>query len=323
MNETFPTRINHFTKKCEVVFLLLKFAIQDFLDDREFKNLSTTTIDSYKEILGQFLKFCNENEIVNVQDVTQNTVKTYLLKYQKKGNNATTTNSKLQRIKAFLNYMVEIEVIEKNPAKKIQRAKEDIKIDVFTDYHIRQMLNYYRRLKNREHTFHSYRDYSIIVTLLGTGLRLSELCNLKWSDIDFQNLSISVFGKNRKRETIPTTEKIIKELSSYKVFCEQYFGNLHENVFTNLKNQPLTPNAVKNIFKRLAKIMNFKDVRLSAHTFRHSFCQKCIQSGMSTFAVQRLMRHSSIAVTERYAAMWGNDLRDQNDKYNPLNNLDI
>lgn len=85
----------------------------------------------------------------------------------------------------------------------------------------------------------------------------------------------------------------------------------------------MTANAVQNVFKRLAKIMNFKDVRLTAHTFRHSFCQRCIQSGMSTFAVQKLMRHSSIKMTEKYAAMWGNDLRDQNDKYNPLNNLEV
>jgi integrase/recombinase XerD len=308
-----------------VVFLLLKFAVQDFLDDRVFKNLSSTTIESYKDILGQFQKFCNEHEILNVEDVTTHNIKKYLLECQKKGNNATTTNSKLQRIRAFFNYIIECEVIEKNPAKKIQKAKEDVRIEVFNDYHIKQMLNYYRRLKNREHAFHSYRDYSIIVCLLGTGVRLSEMCSLKWSDIDFQNYSLSVFGKNRKRESIPVTEKLIKELSAYKTFCEQYFGkeNVSNYIFTNRMNEQLTPNAVKNVFKRLAKIMNFKDVRLSAHTFRHTFCQRCIQSGMSTFAIQRLMRHSSIAVTEKYAAMWGNDLREQNDRFNPLNGLEV
>lgn len=305
--------------------MLLKFAIQDFLDDREFQNLSPTTIHSYKEILGQFLKYCNENEIVNVEDISQNTIKKYLLQCKKQGNNATTTNSKLQRIKAFLNYMVENEVIKNNPAKKIQRSKEDIKIEVFTDYHIKQMLTYYRRIKQREKAFYAYRDYQIIVTLLGTGLRLSELCNLKWTDIDFGQKTLSVFGKNRRKDTIPITEKLVSEFATYKVYCEQYFGidNLNDYVFTNRYNKQLTPNAVKNVFKRLAKIMNFRDVRLSAHTFRHTFCQQCIQSGMSTFAVQKMMRHSSISVTQKYAAMWGNDLKEQNDKYNPLNNLDI
>ncbi|APH05863.1 tyrosine-type recombinase/integrase [Bacillus weihaiensis] len=304
--------------------MLIKFALQDFLEDREFKNVSQSTLESYKVILKQFEDFCTTNELLNVEDITVNTIKKYLIYCQKKGNNATTTNSKLQRIRAFLNYMIECEVIEKNPAKKIQKAREDIKIDVFTDYHIKQMLNYYRRLKNREHAFHSYRDYTIIVTLLGTGVRLSEMCALKWSDIDFTQQTMSLFGKNRKRETIPVTEKCMKELSAYKVFCEQHFkGNLNEYIFTNQKNEQITPNAVKNVFKRLSKIMNFRDVRLSSHTFRHTFCQKCIQAGMSTFAIQKLMRHSNISVTEKYAAMWGNDLKEQNDRYNPLNNLEV
>jgi len=305
--------------------LLLKFAIQDFLDDREFKNLTPKTIESYRGILKQFEIFCTDAGVLNVEDIADNTMKQYILHFQRKGNNATTTNSKLQRVRAFLNYMIECEVIKVNPAKKIQKAKEDIRIDVFTDYHIKQMLNYYRRIKQREKAFYAYRDYSVIVVFIGTGLRLSELCSLKWSDINFQQHTMSVFGKNRKRETIPITDKVVKELSAYKLYCEQNFEDqaLSDFVFTNKDNKQLTANAVQNVFKRLSKVMNFRDVRLSSHTFRHTFCQRCIQSGMSTFAVQRLMRHSSIIVTERYAAMWGNDLKEQNDRFNPLNNLDI
>jgi len=306
-------------------YLLLKFALQDFIDDREFKNLSPKTIIGYKDILGQFVNYCNDNGLVNVQDITQNTIKKYLMYCKNElGNNPTSLNHKLNRLNAFLNYLVEIEVLDKNPAKKVQRVKEDIRIEVFTDYHIKQMLNYYRRIKQREKAFYAYRDYSIIVTFISTGIRLSELCSLKWSDINFKDKSISVYStKTRKNETIPATDKLIKELASYKVYCEQEFQKLNSHVYTNRLNQPLTTNAVQNVFKRLAKVMNFKDVRLTAHTFRHSFCQRCIQSGMSTFAVQRLMRHSSIKMTEKYAAMWGNDLREQNDKHNPLNELEI
>lgn len=67
-----------------MVFLLLKFAIQDFLDDRKFKNVSKTTMDDYKMQLGQFLKFCNDNKIVNVEDITQSTIKNFIIFYQKK-----------------------------------------------------------------------------------------------------------------------------------------------------------------------------------------------------------------------------------------------
>jgi integrase/recombinase XerD len=305
--------------------LLLKFALQEFYDDRDYKNISQNTINNYKEILKQFETYCLEQEIINVNDITKSTVMGYLTECKKKGNNATTTNSKLQRIRAFLNYLVEEEIIKTNPSNKIKKAQEDIKIEVFSDYHIKQMLNYYRRIKQRDKSFYAYRDYTMIVTFLSSGIRQTELTNLKWSDFDVTNARLRIFGKSRKQEIIPITDKLIRELSSYKLYCQQNFGerNLNEYIFTNRDNQKLTTNAVQNIFKRLAKVMNFRDVRVSSHTFRHTFCQKCIQAGMSTFAIQKLMRHSSIAVTERYAAMWGNDLKEQNDKFNPINSLDI
>src|SRR5699024_1826584 len=179
-------------------------------------------------------------------------------------------------------------------------------------------------IRRREDAFFAYRNHSIIICLLSTGLRRTELCHLKWSDIDLEDKTIAVLGKGGRFDTIPITDKLIKELASYKVYCEQFFGDrMNECVFTNRYAKQLTGNAVQNIFKRLAKVMNFSDVRLSSHTFRHTFCQMCIQSGMSTFAIQKLMRHSNISITERYASMWGNDLAEQNDKYNPLNNLDI
>ncbi|WP_311766275.1 site-specific integrase [Bacillus sp. S10C12M] len=81
--------------------------------------------------------------------------------------------------------------------------------------------------------------------------------------------------------------------------------------------------AMLNLFRYLQEKMNFKNVRVSAHTFRHTFCHRLAMSGMSAFAIQKLMRHQNIAVTMKYVAMWGNELREQNDKYNPLNNLDV
>jgi hypothetical protein len=87
---------------------LLKFAYQDFLDDRRFKNTTKTNIKNYEMTLGKFVDYCIENEVVNAEDITYSHVRQYLLKCQEKGDKAGTINTKLLRIRAFLNYLVGI-----------------------------------------------------------------------------------------------------------------------------------------------------------------------------------------------------------------------
>lgn len=306
--------------------MILKFAIQDFIDDRTWKNLSPKTIDGYLRTLKEFHDFCVQREIIDVSDIKPAIIKSYLLHCQKvQKNKPASLNHKLHNLKIFFNYLQEIEVFDEkhNPTKKINYVKEDQKIEVFSDYHIQQMLNYYKRLKTRDKSFWAYRDYCIIITLLGTGIRLGELCGLRWNDIDFQNDIITVFGKKRIQTSLPMGEKLKKELTEYKVFVEQYFKEPSEFVFTNKNNVPLTTNAVQNIFKRLKKVMNFKDVRLSAHTFRHTYATRLVKNGADAYTVQKLLRHSSINMTLRYVHMFSDTLKDKNNKFNPLEKLDI
>lgn len=147
--------------------MLLKFAYQDFLDDRRFKNTTKTNIKNYEMLFGKFIAYCIENEVLNVEDITYSHVRQYLFKCQEKGDSSSKINKKLLRIRAFLNYMLECEIIKTNPAKKIKMQKEDVKIEVFTDEQIRQMLNYYRRIKQPEKRYFVYRDYMIIVMIFG------------------------------------------------------------------------------------------------------------------------------------------------------------
>jgi len=308
------------------LFMLLKFSIQDFKDDREFQNLSKQTIKTYQVILGEFQQYCAEKEVLNVEDVTNAIVKSYLLYCMKtKKNNPVTINTKIKNLRAFFNYMAKNEIIseKRNPMLKIEKAKTDTKIEVFSDNHIKQMLGYYRRLKGREHSFYAYRDHTIILTFLGSGIRLGELCNLTWKDVDLVSGTIIVFGKNRTQASIPITDKLVKELAEYKIFCQQHFHELSDHVFVNKQNAPMTEDAVKNVFKRLKVIMNFKDVRLSAHTFRHTFAHRFLMNGGDVFTLQKMLRHSNLKMTEKYLAIWGTALKEQNDKFNPLNNLDI
>lgn len=302
---------------------MLKFSYQDFLDDRKFKNTTKINIQNYKVLLGGFIDYCHENEILNVEEIESRHVKNYLMFCQSQGNSANTINTKLQRIRAFLNYMKEEGMVKENVARKVKRQKVDVKINVFSDEQIQQMLGYFRGLRRREKSYFAYRGYMLIITFLGTGLRRTEIINLKWTDVDLENLTMSVYGKNRKKEIVFLTEKLAKEISAYYLFCKRHFGKLSDYVFVSRDNTQMTQNSIMLVFQNLQKKMNFSDIRVSPHTFRHTFCHRLAMSGMSAFAIQKMMRHENIAVTMRYVAMWGNELKEQNDKYNPLNNLDI
>jgi integrase/recombinase XerD len=115
--------------------MLLKFAIQDFKDDREFQNLSKQTIKTYQIILGEFQQYCAEREVLNVENVTNNTVKSYLLYCMKsKGNNPVTINTKMKNLRAFFNYMVNSDIVneKRNPKLKIEKVKTDTKTATIT-----------------------------------------------------------------------------------------------------------------------------------------------------------------------------------------------
>ena len=303
--------------------MLLKFAYEDFIADRRFKNTTEKNIKNYHQLLKPFIEYCIAKGLNNVADVRYSHIRDYLIECQQKGNQPSTINSKIQRMRAFYNYLLEEKVVKENIALKVKQQKEDVKIDVLTDEQIYQMLAYYRSLRRREQTYFSYRGYLLILLLLGTRLRRKEVIQLKWTDVDIANLPLSVYGKNRQYETVFLTEKLAKELSIYGAFCKQHFGHDNEYVFLNRDNAPMTDFSISQVFDNLRVKMNFKDVRVSPHTFRHTFCHRLAMSGMSAFAIQKVMRHKSIAVTMRYVAMWGNEMKKENEKHNPLNSLDI
>ncbi len=309
-----------------VVKLIFKFAMKNYLEDAEFRNISIRTIKHYSDVLNEFYDYMVKNEIVNVEDVNKTIVKSYILDCQKRRkNNPTTSNSKLRALKTFFTYCeTELEIFNSktNPCQNLTYAKEDVKIEPFSDEQIRQMLNYYQKMKYKSKTFYAYRDYFLIIWLLGTGARLGETINLRWQDIDLENDIVKVIGKKRVDSTIPMGHKLKKEILEYKLFVEQKFKILPVYVFTNQSGGQLQDSAIKSVFKRLQKVMNFKN-RLSAHSFRHTFSRKFLTSGGNAFGLKRMLRHSSINQTQRYVNLYADDIKHMNDQFNPLNNIDV
>jgi integrase/recombinase XerD len=308
--------------------MLIKFAIQDFLDDMKLRNLSEKHIKETTKTLQIFQEFCASREVVDTDDIRPQLISTSYMSFlmNEKANNPTTRNNKFRVIKTFFNFLEKNGEVspKRNPAKGYKKAVEEIKIEVYTDEHINKMLSFYKRSRLNSRSFASYRDYMIIVTMLGTGIRLGEMINLEWNWVNIHARIMSVDGKKRQTSSVPMTDKLAKELSEYYVFCKQYFGSVGRYVFPSMTtNDKMTVDTAKSIFRSLKNEMKFDDVRLSAHTFRHTFAHRMIMAGCDTFTLQKMLRHSQIAMTQRYVAMWGTALKEQNDKYNPLNSLSI
>lgn len=108
-----------------------------------------------------------------------------------------------------------------------------------------------------------------------------------------------------------------------KQYYDRYFNSPIEYVFVHRDGKQMSYESCKGVFKKLKEVMGFRDVRLSAHTFRHTFAHRYIISGGDVFSLQKILRHSSLSMTEKYLALWGTALYEQNNKFNPLNNMDI
>ncbi len=300
----------------------LELAIKDFQEDREFRQISKNTLTNYMGCIREFEVYCSGKQINMIEDITSNTIKSYLIYCQKeRNNNPTTINSKLRSLKIFFNYLQEVDIYNENnnPVKKVKYIRNDMKVTTFSDAQIKKMLAHFNKIKAKDKLFYAQRDSMIIVFLLSTGCRLGELCNLKWEDIDFSNKHIIVFGKQRSHQGMPMADLLKVKLQEYKNLCKSEFKKLPEYVFVTREGEKLTENGVKNMFKRLKKEMKFKDVRCCTQDFRRYYAKSLILQGADAFTVQRLLRHSKLDMTLKYIGIFGQDLKQRNEQWNPVN----
>ncbi|WP_243355988.1 tyrosine-type recombinase/integrase [Bacillus litorisediminis] len=306
--------------------MLLKFAVKEYLEEKKFQNASDYTLKSYKTVLNEFYDYCTDQEVKDTSQIDSRIIKSYL-RYCKneKGNKTSTVNGKIRITKAFVNYLLDEEILICNthPFKNIKQSKEDIRINTFTDTHIKQILRYFER-QTRKTPFIGMRNRMTVLIMLGTGVRVGEIVNITWNDLDIRNGYITTFGKKRQSITIPLTNKLLKEIIEYKVFTDEFFdGKTPTYMFPTRSGKKWTQEGARSIFKRLKDHFNFDDVRLSAHTLRHSFASRSLRNGMDITVLKEILHHQSLQMSQRYVDLWGSAVKEMNDKFNPLNDLDI
>lgn len=295
-----------------------KQAIEDYKFYLQIeRGLAKNSILSYSRDLSKLVDFLETNEI---KDGPKNISKDILQQFIY--DHAKTVNPRSQArlisgLKSFFNYLIFEDLRKDNPLELIESPKIGRKLpDTLSTEEINDLIRAIDLSRA-----HGERNRAMIETLYGCGLRVSELINLKISDLFFEEDFIKVTGKGDKQRFVPISQVNKKYIDLYRqhVRIHQSVQKGHEDIlFLNRSGKKLTRAMVFEIIKRLSAQIGLNK-NISPHTFRHSFASHLLQNGADLRAIQQMLGHESITTTEVYMHVDRTQLAEVVQKYHPRN----
>jgi len=296
------------------------------------KNRSLKTISWYMPILQRFFAFHeNQNHGKPLNHIGVKDVEAYLLHLQKairwehspkmkpNGNlSPFSIQGHARTIKAFFSWLVDQGYLEHNPIAKFPLPKVPKKL--MPTLSIEQLKKLFSALDKS--TPLGARNYCILALLLDTGLRISELANIKMTDFDSMMTILKVKGKGQKERVVPISKFARKGLTKY---LQHYRPHLYQGeslfLFPKSDGNHISNNCVQQESRRLAKKAGLSGVQVSPHVFRHTFATMYLRKGGQSLALKEILGHESIQTTEKYVHLQPADLLAQHEQYSPLSEL--
>ena len=257
------------------------------------KRFSEHTITSYSTDLDQFSIFLSEEyQISNeVSEISFQIVRSWIASLLEKGVTPRSVNRKISTLKTYFKFLIRENVISESPMLKIVAPKSKKRLPVFIEEN--QIENLLNEVEFDE-GFIGERDKLIIELFYVTGIRLSELINIKIFDINFSNSLIKVLGKRNKERLIPLSINIVNEL---QIFVKKH--NLNNYLFTNLGGTKVYTKLVYRVVKKyIGKISSVN--KKSPHILRHTFATHMLNNGADINAIKELLGHANLSATQVY-----------------------
>lgn len=261
-----------------------------FIQEQMYRGNSNYTLDYYERSLKMFLNFCGND--MDIEDIDVVLFKSYQLYISENLNiNRVSVRTYARAVKVFLRWLYFEDYIDIDVNKLLlMKATKDVIIPL-SDLEVKGLINYYDNF-----TYLNCRNKAMLMLMLDCGLRLSEVVNLKISDLDLKNNYLIINGKGSKQRLVPFGISTKKQLVIYM----QYRVNLNNNnsIFLNQNLTAITTNTIKMLFARLKKQEKFK--RIYPHLLRHTFATNFIYAGGNLEVLRVLMGHSTINITQIY-----------------------
>jgi len=313
-------------------------AIEDYLNDHEGGNHSPKTLQWHRTSLGLLQHFLQEErEITLVGEVDAPDISAWFAHLRKtpgsygKPRTERTVQTYARSARAFFHWLVRQEIIERNPFDRVVFPKvgKPLIRTIEPEEFERLLLactppGEVGQLADRA----AARNRAILWLLYDTGIRLSELCNLRLPDFDRKHGTVVVKGKGSKERRVALGQNCLRNLLYYldrhrpgEEELAEWGSAGEDHLFLSETRLPLTKNGVSLVFKRIRERAGIVDKRVSPHIFRHSFAVRYLVLGNDPFSLQELLGHEDMTTVKNYMHMNDETIQEQKRKYSPGDHL--
>lgn len=278
------------------------------------KGYSSHTIENYHRDILEFIDYMKIESLDDYSYVEYLHVRGYLVRLHKKKLSANTINRKLSSLRSFYRYMVKMKYVKNNPFLLVDSLKTGKRNPDFL--YIDEMLGLLDSIDVSNPL--GIRNKAMLELMYATGMRCSEVVNLKIDDIDFYQCVLLIHGKGNKDRYVPFHDFSREWLVRYidDVRSELTVNKDHNYVFVNNRGHKLTNRGVEDVLNRIAYQYDSL-IKIHPHAIRHSFATHMLDAGMDIRIVQQLLGHSSLSTTQIYTHVTKEKLKDVYHKAHP------
>jgi len=282
------------------------------------KGLAAHSVEAYLRDVKKLWHFLEkEPEPPSIKQVSRAHIEQFLAALYDLQLGVNTQNRILSGLRAFFDYALVEELIERSPMDLIEAPK--IRRKIPTILSVEEMFMLIDSIDTHER--HGYRNRAILEVLYGCGLRVSELIGLKQSHVFEQAGFLRILGKNNKERLVPIAEPALEAIRAY---VQHERASIHlqpegeDIVFLSARGKGLSRQMIFLMIRKQAQKLGWKK-KISPHTFRHSFASHLVEGGADLRAVQEMLGHESILTTEIYTHIQKSFLAQTLERYHPLN----
>lgn len=280
------------------------------------KRYSHHTISSYQSDLAFFFEFTGKLfETQKAEEVSSAMIRSWLASMKEKGDSSRSINRRISTLKSFFRYLLKLQVISASPMTTIVSPKVKKRLPVFVEQ--KDMNTLFQHVEFPE-GWEGILHRTVLMFFYATGMRLSELVNLKDKQVDFSKSQIKILGKGNKERIVPFGPGMREQVGLYRKNRILFIAeeDVDTSFFVNQKGRPLSPRYVQLTIKKYLSLTTTVEKK-SPHVLRHSFATHLMNNGAELNAVKELLGHSSLAATQVYTHNTIEKLKDVYKKAHP------